>query len=64
MEPDRTNRVFQHIASEIEDDTILLLHHGLDEFSEDHAQLVEFVKDLSRRESVKICVMSRPWNNF
>ena len=56
---------FSTLASEIRGRyNLALFIDGLDEFSEDHAQLVEFVKDLSRRESVKICVMSRPWNNF
>ncbi|KAH8660654.1 hypothetical protein BGZ60DRAFT_530669 [Tricladium varicosporioides] len=37
---------------------------GLDEFNGDHSQLVEFIKDLSQQNGIKICVTSRPWNVF
>ncbi|KAK5659324.1 hypothetical protein OQA88_1417 [Cercophora sp. LCS_1] len=37
---------------------------GLDEFSDDHSQLVELVKLFHSHVEVKVCVSSRPWNDF
>ncbi len=43
---------------------LALFIDGLDEFSADHAKLVEFIVSISQAEGVKICASSRPWNVF
>jgi hypothetical protein len=46
---------------------IFLLVDGLDEFEGSRAQrqeVIDFLKALAVRESVKICVSSRPWNIY
>lgn len=37
---------------------------GLDEFDGDHANLIELLKGMIDRSSIKMCVASRPWNVF
>ncbi|KAK0613990.1 hypothetical protein B0T14DRAFT_547836 [Immersiella caudata] len=37
---------------------------GLDEFSGDHSRLIDLVKLLHSQQAVKVCVSSRPWNEF
>lgn len=37
---------------------------GLDEFEDDHQQLIELLQLVNRQENVKICASSRPWNSF
>ncbi|KAI1081289.1 hypothetical protein F5B20DRAFT_588842 [Whalleya microplaca] len=37
---------------------------GLDEFEDDHLQLIELVREANAHPNVKICVSSRPWNVF
>ncbi|KAF7190662.1 Vegetative incompatibility protein HET-E-1 [Pseudocercospora fuligena] len=37
---------------------------GLDEYRDDHLDLVEFISSLSKSPNIKICVSSRPWNVF
>jgi hypothetical protein len=37
---------------------------GLDEYSGDHYELCQALRDLSRSPSIKLCVSSRPWNVF
>ncbi|KAH7263965.1 hypothetical protein B0J15DRAFT_489585 [Fusarium solani] len=37
---------------------------GLDEYSGDHLEICQTLKELSEPPSIKICVSSRPWNVF
>lgn len=37
---------------------------GLDEFEEEHGQLIDFIKYLHCQPGMKVCVSSRPWNAF
>ncbi|KAK4196079.1 hypothetical protein QBC40DRAFT_300613 [Triangularia verruculosa] len=37
---------------------------GLDEYIGDHSRLVDFMKQLSVSDGVKVCISSRPWNVF
>ena len=37
---------------------------GLDEFSGDHYELCQALRDLSQCPSIRLCVSSRPWNVF
>lgn len=37
---------------------------GLDEYSGDHLEICQTLKELSRPPSIKVCVSSRPWNVF
>ncbi|KAK4442386.1 hypothetical protein QBC34DRAFT_418805 [Podospora aff. communis PSN243] len=37
---------------------------GLDEFSGDHSRLIDLVRLLHSQPAVKVCVSSRPWNDF
>jgi len=43
---------------------LALLIDGLDEFDEDHHDLVRLLRDTNARTGVKICASSRPWNVF
>lgn len=43
---------------------ILLLIDGLDEFEEDHRELVTLLREANQKPWVKICTSSRPWNVF
>ncbi|KAK3354070.1 hypothetical protein B0T25DRAFT_225232 [Lasiosphaeria hispida] len=43
---------------------LALLIDGLDEFDEDHRQLVQLLHDTNGAVGVKICASSRPWNIF
>ncbi|GAB1316034.1 hypothetical protein MFIFM68171_06244 [Madurella fahalii] len=43
---------------------LTLIIDGLDEFHENHAQLVELLREANKRPGVKICASSRPWNIF
>ncbi|KAJ9427265.1 hypothetical protein QL093DRAFT_2573607 [Fusarium oxysporum] len=46
---------------------ICLFIDGLDEFDGDHAQIINFFKDLTSRydgKSLKLCLSSRPWDVF
>ncbi|KAH6617407.1 hypothetical protein F5144DRAFT_586364 [Chaetomium tenue] len=37
---------------------------GLDEFAGDHSKLIELVRQFHRHPGFKVCVSSRPWNDF
>ncbi|KXX75664.1 Vegetative incompatibility protein HET-E-1 [Madurella mycetomatis] len=37
---------------------------GLDEFAGDHSRLIDLVRQFHSQPGVKVCVSSRPWNNF
>ena len=37
---------------------------GLDEFDNDHSNLIDLVKDLASASNIKVCVSSRPWVVF
>lgn len=37
---------------------------GLDEFQEDHSQLIKLIKNLHLQPGLKVCVSSQPWNAF
>ncbi|KAJ5724853.1 hypothetical protein N7493_006581 [Penicillium malachiteum] len=37
---------------------------GLDEYSGDHSELCQVLKDLANSPNIKICLSSRPWNVF
>ncbi|KAK3988997.1 hypothetical protein QBC44DRAFT_396840, partial [Cladorrhinum sp. PSN332] len=37
---------------------------GLDEYNGDHSKIVDFLKRLNKRDGIKICTSSRPWNIF
>jgi hypothetical protein len=43
---------------------LVLVIDGLDEFDEDHGQLVQMLRDANVAAGVKICASSRPWNVF
>ncbi|KAH6845792.1 hypothetical protein B0I37DRAFT_381153 [Chaetomium sp. MPI-CAGE-AT-0009] len=43
---------------------LVLVIDGLDEFDEDHGQLVQMLRDANAATGVKICASSRPWNVF
>ena len=43
---------------------LIIFIDGLDEFEEDHSTLVDFLRDTSAYEGVKVCVSSHPWNLF
>ena len=43
---------------------LALLIDGLDEFDEDHHDLVRLLRDANIEPGVKICASSRPWNIF
>ena len=43
---------------------LVLLIDGLDEFDEDHHDLVRLLRDANTSPRVKICASSRPWNIF
>lgn len=43
---------------------LALIIDGLDEFEEDHHELVRLLRDASARSGVKVCASSRPWNVF
>ncbi|KAH8777047.1 hypothetical protein F5882DRAFT_408405 [Hyaloscypha sp. PMI_1271] len=43
---------------------LALFIDGLDEFSGNHASLVQFIEKISACDGIKICVSSRPWNVF
>lgn len=56
---------FKSLTSNHSNDYKLALFiDGLDEFSGDHTKLVDFIKKISSRDGIKICVSSRPWNVF
>ncbi|KAJ3566269.1 hypothetical protein NPX13_g7202 [Xylaria arbuscula] len=47
------------------DTKFFLLIDGLDECSGDQTQLIELIRELAEdTENLKLCVASRPWNNF
>lgn len=37
---------------------------GLDEFSGDHTELIELLKEMAHSPHIKVCVASRPWSVF
>ena len=37
---------------------------GLDEFEGDHRRLIELIKKFHSRPGIKVCISSRPWNEF
>ncbi len=37
---------------------------GLDEFDGDHRRLIELIKKFHSRPGIKVCISSRPWNEF
>ncbi|GAB1314024.1 hypothetical protein MFIFM68171_04234 [Madurella fahalii] len=37
---------------------------GLDEFAGDHSRLIDLVRQFHSQPGVKVCVSSRPWNDF
>jgi hypothetical protein len=43
---------------------ICLFIDGLDEYSGDHGQLIDMLRDLSSHENVKLVLSSRPWMQF
>ncbi|KAI1384476.1 uncharacterized protein F4822DRAFT_445899 [Hypoxylon trugodes] len=43
---------------------LCLFIDGLDEFDGEHADLIDFVKGITKEPSVKVCVASRPWTVF
>jgi hypothetical protein len=43
---------------------ICLFVDGLDEYSGDHPELIKTFQVLSKSSNIKICVSSRPWQNF
>lgn len=43
---------------------LALIINGLDEFEDDHKELVSLLHEASSRPGVKICTSSRPWNVF
>ncbi|KAL6819886.1 hypothetical protein V8C40DRAFT_65726 [Trichoderma camerunense] len=55
---------FQKLLSATGDFKLALLIDGLDEFDEDHNDLVHLLSDANKETGVKICTSSRPWNIF
>ncbi|KAK3375813.1 hypothetical protein B0T24DRAFT_617096 [Lasiosphaeria ovina] len=37
---------------------------GLDEFDEDHRELIQLLREANTKSGVKVCASSRPWNVF
>lgn len=37
---------------------------GLDEYEGDHYEVIEILQELSQSPNIKLCVSSRPWNQF
>lgn len=52
--------IFEHAKSS----NIALIIDGLDEFEENHQQLVELLQEINQEDHVKICASSRPLNEF
>ncbi|KAK5994555.1 hypothetical protein PT974_05034 [Cladobotryum mycophilum] len=43
---------------------LALFVDGLDEFDGDHSQLIDLIKQFHGHPRIKVCVSSRPWNDF
>ena len=51
-------------ARALSDAKLCIFVDGLDEFNDDHKQLINLFRDLTKNENVKLCVASRPWVVF
>ena len=43
---------------------LCLFIDGLDRFEGDHVEILTLIRKIASSKSIKICVSSRPWNNF
>ncbi|KAK3291663.1 uncharacterized protein B0H64DRAFT_249093 [Chaetomium fimeti] len=46
------------------DFNLVIFVDGLDEFTGDHSKLIDLVRQLHSQPGIKVCVSSRPWNDF
>ena len=61
----RLQRTLQEVISQLQSSCRLCFFiDGLDEFDEDHDELITFVRDIVWKTGVKVCLSSRPYKTF